>query len=146
VDVAARLSIVLLVMAHGRTEAISKRWYANLDPVTTPKIPNRTTATGPSEKALDLGEALVATPNRDFIRSLMDFFDVKKDSEIQLVYNGRSCGLNEALWAPNFWLPTPATAACTLGCGYYVVDINLGEIFYNFPLHNVIQKVLGFTL
>jgi hypothetical protein len=41
----------------------------------------------------------------------MDFFAVEKYSDIRLVYNGMSCGLNEALWAPNFWLPLPSTAA-----------------------------------
>jgi hypothetical protein len=57
----------------------------------------------------------------------MDFFEVNKGSDICLVYNGTSCGLNNALWAPNFWLPTPSPAAgIRLGYGYYMVDINLG--------------------
>jgi hypothetical protein len=64
-----------------------------------------------------------------FIPSLMDFFAVDKESDIRLVYNGTSSGLNNALWAPDFWLPTPATAARTLGYGYYMVDIDLGECF-----------------
>ena len=73
----------------------------------------------------------------------MDFFEVDKDSDIRLVYNGTSCGLNDALWAPNFWLPTPATAARTLSYGYYMVDINLGEMFLNFPLHKALQRFSG---
>jgi hypothetical protein len=94
------------------------------------------------QKILDRGY-VVAPEMRDFIRSLMDFFEVDKDSDIRLVYNGTSCGLNDALWAPNFWLPTPATAARTLGYGYYMVDIDLGEMFLNFPLHSVLQRYSG---
>jgi hypothetical protein len=86
---------------------------------------------------------VVAPQTKDAIRSLMDFFAVEKDSDIHLVYNGTSCGLNEALWAPNFWLPMPATAARTLGYGYYMVDIDLGEMFLNFPLHEVLQRFSG---
>jgi hypothetical protein len=39
----------------------------------------------------------VAPVTVDFICSLMDFFDVEKDSDICLVYNGTSCGLNASL-------------------------------------------------
>jgi hypothetical protein len=94
------------------------------------------------QKILDRGY-VVAPLMIDFIRSLMDFFEVEKDSDIRLVYNGTSCGLNDALWAPNFWLPTPATAARSLGYGYYMVDIDLGEMFLNFPLHKVLQRFSG---
>jgi hypothetical protein len=68
---------------------------------------------------------VIAPDARDFIQSLMDFFEVEKDSDIRLVYNGTSCGMDEALWAPNVWLPTPARAARSLGYGYYMVDIVL---------------------
>jgi hypothetical protein len=70
----------------------------------------------------------------------VDFFEVDKDSDIRLFYNGTSCGLNNALWAPNFFLPTPATVARALGFGYYMIDINLGEMFLNFPLHETFQR------
>jgi hypothetical protein len=39
----------------------------------------------------------VAPVTVDFICSLMDFFDVEKYSDIRLVYNGTSCGLNASL-------------------------------------------------
>jgi hypothetical protein len=91
------------------------------------------------QKILDQ-KYLVAPCTIDFISSLMDFFAVNKDSDIWLVYDGTSCGLNDALWAPNFWLPTLATAARTLSYGYYMVNINLGEMFLNFPLHQVLQR------
>jgi hypothetical protein len=59
------------------------------------------------------------------------------------VYNGTSCGLNKVLYAPNFWLPTPASAARVLGYGNHMVDIELGEMFLNFPLPFVLQRHSG---
>jgi hypothetical protein len=97
---------------------------------------------GKLKKILDRGY-VVAPTTIDFFRILMDFYSVKKDSAIRLVCNGTSCGLNNALWAPNFWLPTPATAACSLSYGYFMVDIDLGEMFLNFPLHKILQEFSG---
>ncbi len=37
-------------------------------------------------------------------------------------------------------LPTPATAARSLGYGYHMADIDLGEMFLNFPLHSTLQR------
>jgi hypothetical protein len=77
------------------------------------------------------------------IPSLMDCFSVEKDPDIRLVYKGTSCGLNNALWAPNSGLPRPATSALLLGYGYLMVDIDLGKMFLNFPLHKVLQRYSG---
>jgi hypothetical protein len=82
---------------------------------------------------------LVIPSALNYIKSLIDYFEVPKDDNIQLVYNETSCGYNEVLYAPNFWLPTPASAARVLGYGYYMVDIDLGEMFLNFPLPFVLQ-------
>jgi hypothetical protein len=79
----------------------------------------------------------------NYIKSLIDYFEVPKDEDIRLVYNGTSCGLNEVLFAPNFWLPTPASAARVLGYGYYMMDMDLGEMFLNFPLPHVLQRYSG---
>jgi hypothetical protein len=74
----------------------------------------------------------------------MDFFEVDKGtSYIHMVYNGTSCGLNDTLWAPNFWLPMPVVAARVLG---YMVDIDLGEMFLNFPLPSLLQQFSGVDL
>ena len=43
--------------------------------------------------------------SEDFIRSLFDYFGVEKPGDIRMVYNGTSCGLNKAVWAPNFGCP-----------------------------------------
>lgn len=81
-----------------------------------------------------------------FVKSLIDFFAVPKGDDIRLVYNGTSCGLNEATWAPNFWLPYPRTALRLLDYGYYSVDVDLEEMFLNFPLHDSIKSSSGIYL
>jgi hypothetical protein len=58
---------------------------------------------------------------------------------LRLVYNGRSCGLNNVTWAPNFWLPTAWSAIRLLDFNYYSVDLDLGEMFLNVPLHHILQ-------
>jgi hypothetical protein len=83
---------------------------------------------------------VILPSNKEFIKSLMDSFEVDKGiTDIRMVYNGTSCGLNETLWAPNFFLPTPSSAARVLGYGYYMVDIDLGEMFLNFSLSELLQ-------
>ena len=66
----------------------------------------------------------------------VDYFGVPKGIgpdetilDIRLVYNGTSCGLNEAVWAPNFWLPTADKAIRQLCFSYWSVDLDLGECF-----------------
>jgi hypothetical protein len=81
-----------------------------------------------------------------YVRSLTDYFDVPKGEDIRLVYNGSSCGLNAAVWAPNFWLPYPRTALRSLDYNYYSVDMDLGEMFLNFPLHTTMQPYAGIDL
>jgi hypothetical protein len=80
------------------------------------------------------------------IRSFIDYFDVPKADDIRLVYNGTSCGLNAALWAPNFWLPTAKTALRSLDFNFYSVDMDLGDMFLNFPLHRELQSYSGIDL
>ena len=68
------------------------------------------------------------------VKNLIDYFAVPKADDIRLVLNGSSCGLNNAVWASNFWLPTASTMIRQLGFNYKFVDIDLGEMFLNFPL------------
>jgi hypothetical protein len=111
--------------------------------------PSRPPSTDKRKMILDkitkvLQRGYVVIPSAlNYIKSLIDYFEVPKDDDIRLVYNGTSCGLNEVLYAPNFWLPTPASAARVLGYGYYMVDIDLGEMFLNFPLPFVLQRYSG---
>ena len=80
------------------------------------------------------------------IKSLADYFDVEKDDDIQMVYNGTSCGLNWALWAPNFLLPTSKSALRILDFGYFSVDVDLGDMFLNFPLPELLRQYSGIDL
>jgi hypothetical protein len=80
------------------------------------------------------------------IQSFIDYFDVPKADDILLVYNGSSCGLNKSLWAPNFWLPTARTALRSLDFNFYSVDMDLSDMFLNFPLHHTLQSYSGIDL
>lgn len=63
-----------------------------------------------------------------------------------MVYNGTSCGFNTALWCPKFWLPTAKTALRSLDYDFYSVDMDLAEMFLNFPLHPSLQAYSGVDL
>jgi hypothetical protein len=90
---------------------------------------------------------VVLPSSTHFIQSLVDFFKVDKGTaDISMVYNGTSCGLNDTLWAPHFWLPMHAAAARVLGFGYYMVDIDLGEMFLNFLFPSLLQRFSGVDL
>lgn len=80
------------------------------------------------------------------VKSWTEFFDVPKGEDIRLVYNGTSCGLNQALWSPSFWLPFPKSACSLLSYNYFSGDIDLGEMFLNFPLHKQLQEYSGIDL
>jgi hypothetical protein len=75
------------------------------------------------------------------VKSLSEYFDVPKGDDIQMVFNGTGCGLNEAAWAPNFWLPTSKSATRVLDFDYKTVNIDLGEIF-ELPPSGSLQSIL----
>ena len=61
------------------------------------------------------------------VQSYMDVFHVEKTKfDIRMIYNGTSCGLNNSVWAPNFWLPTARSAARVLSYYYCTMDKDLG--------------------
>ena len=96
-------------------------------------------------KALKRGY-LIPT-HRSNIKSLIDYFAVDKaGSDIRVVFNGTSCGLNAAVWAPNFWLPTARSMSRSIGFNYKFIDLDLGEMFLNFPLHPELRKFSGVDL
>jgi hypothetical protein len=110
----------------------------NQKPCRPPKSAKRTLILSKIIQVLKRGYVVIPS-TVNYIKSLIDYFEVPKDDDIRLVYNGTSCGLNDVLFAPNFWLPTPKSAGRVLGYGYYMVDIDLGEMFLNFPLPFVLQ-------
>lgn len=81
------------------------------------------------------------------VSNLTDFFDVPKgDLDIRVVYNGTASGLNEALWAPGFYLPNANAAARLLMFYSFTVDADLGEMFLNFSMDPAIRPFAGVDL
>ena len=67
------------------------------------------------------------------VLSLTHMFYFRKGlNYIPMVYNGTSFVFNTALWAPHFGLPIVQHTLCPL---LPECDMDVGEIFLNFPLH-----------
>jgi hypothetical protein len=67
--------------------------------------------------------------------SLTSFFAVLEgDTDISLVYNGTSSGLNAHLWAPWSALPTICALLRALEIYTFMADSDIGEMFLNFML------------
>ena len=95
----------------------------------------------PSDKAerKKLGKKLNVVSDRryicsGFVKSLTGFFPVKKgiDGDIRVVYDASKCGLNDALWCPNFFLPTIDSVLRNATSDTWFGDIDLGEMFLLF--------------
>ena len=72
--------------------------------------------------------------NQDTVKSLISYFYVDKNGDIRPVFNGTSCGLNAATFAPWFPLPTVDTHLRSVEKGTWLADKDLGEMSYNFLL------------
>ena len=59
---------------------------------------------------------------------------------------GLHVGLNSVLFASNFWFPNSSTVTRLLSFGYRVVDMDIGEMFLNFPLHKSLRSSSGVDL
>jgi hypothetical protein len=71
------------------------------------------------------------------------FCGSKGDSDIHVVFDGTSCGLNESLWSPNFFLPTSKNAAELLSFDSWMADVDFGEFFHNFFADEIVRKHAG---
>ena len=79
-----------------------------------------------------------------FVQSLTGYFSVPKgEDDIRVVYDATQSGLNDALWAPNFFLPTVDSVLRKSGPKSWFGDIDLGEMFLNYPLDVRIQPYAG---
>jgi hypothetical protein len=76
--------------------------------------------------------------------NVTSYFDVPKgDDDIRMVYDFTASKLNDALWAPNFWLPTISNVLdCTTHSSWFG-DVDAGEMFLNFPLDRNMRKYCG---
>jgi hypothetical protein len=90
--------------------------------------------------------------NRNYIKkgpvlSLTGYFDVPKTIfDIRMVYDASKCRLNEAVWAPNFFMSSPESLYNSLESSTWMGDIDLGEFFLNFPLDLAIRPYAGVDL
>ena len=81
------------------------------------------------------------------VKSCLHFFAVPKGpTDVRIVYDGTSCGLNDALWAPNFYLPSSKAAAILLTFSSWLADADFGEMFHNFFMDSKIRKHAGVDL
>ena len=78
------------------------------------------------------------------VRSLIHYFWVSKGvSDIRMVYDGTGCGLNDFIWAMHFGLPTVRHTLRSMLPGYYQCDMDVGEMFLNFMLHEMLRELSG---
>jgi hypothetical protein len=81
------------------------------------------------------------------MHSLTSFFAVHKgDSNIRMVYDGTKIGLNGSMWAPWFAMPTVESHLHFVGEETFMGDIDVGDMFHNFMLHEKVQIVAGIDL
>lgn len=79
--------------------------------------------------------------------SLTRFFSVPKgEADIRMVYDGTKSGLNQVLWVPWFPMPTIETHLRSVEAGTFMADVDIGEMFLNFVLHENIRKFCGVDL
>jgi len=84
---------------------------------------------------------------KDEVRSLTSFFSVPKgDQDICMVYDASKSSLNKSLWAANFGLPTVETLCRSVDPTCWMGDLDIGEMFLNFPLHPDLQPFCGVDL
>ena len=77
----------------------------------------------------------------------ISFFGVPKgDDDIRMVYDGMKSRINSATWAPSFFLPTSITLTRILDPYSYQMDMDVGEMFLNFPLDVNLRKFCGVNL
>ena len=72
------------------------------------------------------------------------FFSVdKEETDILMVYNGTSCGLNDILYAPHFGLPTVRETLRAILPGFHQCDLDVQDQFLNFILHKYMREYSG---
>ena len=80
----------------------------------------------------------------DYVKSLTSFFAVPKgQDDIQVVYDATKCLLNDAVWAPSFFLPSVDTILRSVEAATICGDIDLGEMFSNYILDKNLQQYEG---
>jgi hypothetical protein len=98
-----------------------------------------------AEKLLDVFMKGYIAPG--LVKSLTSYFSVPKgEGDIRMVYDGTKCGLNKILWVPSFSLPDVDTLLSLVEESSWMGDIDIGEMFLNFPLDKHLQAYCGVDL
>jgi hypothetical protein len=94
-----------------------------------------------------LAKGYIELVDIELVEAMMFMFHVQKGPEdIRLVYDGTKSGLNEAVFAPWFALPTIDSMSRWVIAGASLADNDYGEMFLNFPLHPDLRKYCGVDL
>jgi len=64
---------------------------------------------------------------------------LKGDEDIRLVYDRTRSRVNQIIWAPSFFLLTSISFAQILEVNTYQLNMDVGEMFLNFPLNKTIR-------
>ena len=82
------------------------------------------------------------------VHSDVDYFGVSKvtdasgkATDIRVVYNATSSGLNDKVWSLNFWMPMVDTPLSALSFGYWSGDFDLGEMSLKFPSSKIVTTI-----
>ena len=77
------------------------------------------------------------------VLSLSSFFTVSKgDEDIRIVYHLTACGLNEALWAPSFWMPTINNVLDCACASSWFGDVDAAEMFLCYILDEMMISLM----
>ena len=110
------------------------------------------TRLGDAAVCAQLAEKITKLEGRGYLNpgeasSFLNFFAVPKgDSDIRTVFDGTKSGLNDSLFANWFGLPQVEAMTRCLEPGYFCADNDVGEQFYNFPLHPELRPYCGVDL
>ena len=72
---------------------------------------------------------------------MTSFFSVPKGTyDIRMVFDTTFSGFNNYLLDPNFMLPSMGSLIMMVGLKTHMVDIDVGEMFYNIRLYLVLEN------
>ena len=79
-----------------------------------------------------------------YVASLINYFAVPKGtSDIRVVYDGTKSGLTEAVWAPNFFMPSLESLLLYTSASTWFSDMDLGEMFLNYAMDPAMRPYSG---
>lgn len=82
------------------------------------------------------------------VKILTGFFGIptiisSEERDIRVVYDATKCGLNKAVWAPNFYLLTVDSALKLTECDSWFDDLDVGEMLFNYLLYQNMKSYPG---